>query len=79
MKSLIALASTLAIAAAGTGQLPKIVQQVRIAQLQILKQMQTVHTGEILYTLYRRHPLHFLELKRIVHWFNSRTSFIEVS
>ena len=45
MKSLIALASTLAIAAAGTGQLPKVVHQVRIAQLQILKQMQTKNWG----------------------------------
>lgn len=45
MKSIIALASTLAIAAAGTGQLPKVVHQVRIAQLQILKQMQTKNWG----------------------------------
>ncbi len=45
MKSLIALASTLAIAAAGTGHLPKVVHQVRIAQLQILKQMQTKNWG----------------------------------
>ena len=45
MKSIIALASTLVMIAAGTGQLPKVVHQVRIAQLQILKEMQTKNWG----------------------------------
>lgn len=45
MKSIIALASTLAILTASTGQLPKAVHQVRIAQLEILKAMQTKNWG----------------------------------
>lgn len=45
MKSIIALASTLVILAASTGQIPKAVRQVRIAQLQILKEMQTKNWG----------------------------------
>ena len=45
MKSIIVIASTLAMLAAGSGQLPKVVHQVRIAQLQILKEMQTKNWG----------------------------------
>ena len=45
MKSIIVIASTLAMLAASTGQLPKVVHQVRIAQLQILKEMQTKNWG----------------------------------
>lgn len=45
MKALITLASTLVLIAASTGQLPKAVQQVRIAQLEILRQMQTKNWG----------------------------------
>ena len=41
MKSIIAIASTWVLIAAGTGQLPKVVHQVRIKQLQLLKEMQT--------------------------------------
>ena len=45
MKSIIAIASTMAIIAAGTGKLPKVVHQVRVAQLQILKEMKTKNWG----------------------------------
>ena len=45
MKSIIAIASTWALIAAGTGQLPKVVHQVRIKQLQLLKEMQTKNWG----------------------------------
>ena len=45
MKEIIAIASTMALFAAGTGKLPKVVHQVRIAQLQILKEMQTKNWG----------------------------------
>lgn len=45
MKSIIVLASSLAILTASTGQLPKVVHHVRIAQLQILKEMQTKNWG----------------------------------
>ncbi len=38
-----------------------------------------VHSGHRLYTLYRRHPLHFLEPEGIVYRFNSCSFFIEVS
>ena len=41
MKSIIAIASTWALIAAGTGQLPKVVPRFRIKQLQLLKEMQT--------------------------------------
>jgi hypothetical protein len=45
MKSIITIASTLVLLAAGTGQLPKLVRQVRIAQLQLLKEIQTKNWG----------------------------------
>ena len=45
MKSIIVIASTLALFAAGTGQLPKVVHQLRIAQLLLLKEMQTKNWG----------------------------------
>lgn len=45
MKSIITLASTLAIITASTGQLPKVIYQIRLAQLQILQQMQTKNWG----------------------------------
>ena len=41
MKLIIVIALIWALIAAGTGQLPKIVHQVRIKQLQLLKEMQT--------------------------------------
>ncbi len=40
MKSLIAIAVTLAFTAVATGNLPKILKQVRIAQLQLIKDSQ---------------------------------------
>jgi hypothetical protein len=40
MKSLIAIAVTLAFAAVASGNLPKILKQVRIAQLQLIKESQ---------------------------------------
>jgi hypothetical protein len=45
MKEIIAIASTLALLAAGTGKPPKVVHQIRFAQLQILKEMQTKNWG----------------------------------
>ncbi len=45
MKEIIVIASTLALLAAGSGKLPKVVHHVRIAQLQILKEMQTKNWG----------------------------------
>lgn len=45
MKQIIAIASMLTAIAASTGQLPRLVHQVRIAQLEILKQMQTKNWG----------------------------------
>lgn len=45
MKSIIAVASSLAILAASTGNLPKVVHQARIAQLEILRSMQTKNWG----------------------------------
>jgi len=45
MKSIITIASTLAILASGTGQLPKVVHQVRVAQLVLLKEIQTKNWG----------------------------------
>ena len=47
MKSIITLASPFAIIAASTSQLPKVAQRVRIAQLQILKEMQTKNWGAL--------------------------------
>lgn len=45
MKSIIAIASALTLIAASTAQLPKLVHQARIAQLEMLKQMQTKNWG----------------------------------
>ena len=45
MKQIIAIASMLTVLAASTGQLPRVAHQVRIAQLEILKQMQTKNWG----------------------------------
>jgi hypothetical protein len=45
IEKLIPLAVSLAIAAAASGQLPKIIHQVQIAQLQLLKESQTSKWG----------------------------------
>lgn len=45
IEKLISLAAALAIAAASTGQLPRIVHAVRVAQLQLIKESQASKWG----------------------------------
>ena len=46
MKSIIAIASTLAILAVSTGRLPEILRQVQLAQMKLLKGTQTKSWGK---------------------------------
>jgi hypothetical protein len=46
LEKIFAIAVTLAVLAASTGQLPRVIKTIQVAQLQILKQSQTSEWGK---------------------------------